>query len=387
MGNKIDLAIVTIMKNEAPYVKEWLDYHILVGVHKFYIYDNDSTDNLKEVLAPYIKSGIVEYTFFTGAEQQLPAYNDCFEKHKDDVEWLAVIDADEFIVPVKTKTIQQTLQDYKAYPAVGINWVMYDSNGHINKPRKGGVLNNYTRCRKWFRHEPSAHIKSIIQPSKVIKITNPHYSAYKDDAFAVDENKHIIDKSGKGFAFTDYASVQKLRINHYWSKSYEETLKKIERGNADSWPKRKLAECKQLWDIKYYTYDYNMYKYVIKLHGHFFRETARYVYYKILGLYYDIKKTDLYKLINKSGYFDKKWYQEKYPEMLRSSLDPIYHYLLIGWKKTYSTSPRFDSQKYLDNNPDIKRANIDPLLHFLQHGIREGRQAYPVTSEESQPQQ
>ncbi len=97
MGNKIDLAIVTIMKNEAPYVKEWLDYHILVGVHKFYIYDNDSTDNLKEVLAPYIKSGIVEYTFFTGAEQQLPAYNDCFEKHKDDVEWLAVIDADEFI--------------------------------------------------------------------------------------------------------------------------------------------------------------------------------------------------------------------------------------------------------------------------------------------------
>ena len=39
MGKKIDLAIVTIMKNEAPYVKEWLDYHMLVGVKKFYIYD------------------------------------------------------------------------------------------------------------------------------------------------------------------------------------------------------------------------------------------------------------------------------------------------------------------------------------------------------------
>lgn len=381
MGKKIDLAIVTIMKNEAPYVKEWLDYHILVGVKKFYIYDNDSDDNLHDVLRPYIEQGIVEYTFYPGQEQMLPAFNECVQRHRDDVEWLAIIDADEFIVPVKTKTIQQTLRDYAQYPAVGINWVMYDSNGHVDKPR-GGVLENYTRCRKWFRHEPSAHIKSIVQPSKVINVLTSHYSAYQDGALAVDENKNIIDKSGKGFAFTDYASVKKLRINHYWSKSYEETLKKIERGNADSWPKRKLEECKQLWDIKYYTYDYNMYKYVVKLHGHFFRETVKYMYYKILGLYYDTKKTDLYKLIKKSGYFDKKWYKKTYPEMARSSLDPIYHYLLIGWKKAYSTSPRFDSRQYLENNPDIKRANMDPLLHFLQHGIREGRKAYPVVKEQ-----
>ena len=106
------------------------------------------------------------------------------------------------------------------------------------------------------------------------------------------------------------------------------------------------------------------------------------MYYKILGLYYDTKKTDLYKLIKKSGYFDKKWYKKTYPEMARSSLDPIYHYLLIGWKKAYSTSPRFDSRQYLENNPDIKRANMDPLLHFLQHGIREGRKAYPVVKEQ-----
>lgn len=69
MGKKIDLAIVTIMKNEAPYVKEWLDYHILVGVKKFYIYDNDSDDNLHDILRPYIEQGIVEYTFFPGGRK------------------------------------------------------------------------------------------------------------------------------------------------------------------------------------------------------------------------------------------------------------------------------------------------------------------------------
>ena len=34
------LAIAAIMKNEGLYLKEWLDFHILVGVDKFYLYDN-----------------------------------------------------------------------------------------------------------------------------------------------------------------------------------------------------------------------------------------------------------------------------------------------------------------------------------------------------------
>ena len=33
-----DLAVVSIMKNEARYVKEWLDYHLLAGVNHFFIY-------------------------------------------------------------------------------------------------------------------------------------------------------------------------------------------------------------------------------------------------------------------------------------------------------------------------------------------------------------
>ena len=56
-----DLAIFAVMKNEAPYVKEWLDYHLAAGVEHFYIFDNESSDNLKEILQPYIDAGIVTY--------------------------------------------------------------------------------------------------------------------------------------------------------------------------------------------------------------------------------------------------------------------------------------------------------------------------------------
>ena len=58
------LAVCAIAKNEGPYFKEWIEWYLKQGVEKFYIYDNESTDCTKEVLAPYIESGVVDYTFF-----------------------------------------------------------------------------------------------------------------------------------------------------------------------------------------------------------------------------------------------------------------------------------------------------------------------------------
>ena len=52
-----DLAVVAIMKGEEPYVKKWIDYHILAGVDYFYIYNNDSTALLKKNFATVHKRG------------------------------------------------------------------------------------------------------------------------------------------------------------------------------------------------------------------------------------------------------------------------------------------------------------------------------------------
>ena len=56
----INLAIVAILKNESPYVLEWVEYHRSIGFQKFFLYNNDSTDNVKELLAPYVQAGIVK---------------------------------------------------------------------------------------------------------------------------------------------------------------------------------------------------------------------------------------------------------------------------------------------------------------------------------------
>ena len=373
----IDLAIVAIMKNEAPYVKEWIKYHKLVGVQKFYIYDNESEDNLKDVLEPYIRQGLVEYTFFPGIKQQCLAYNDCIDKHREDVKWLAIIDADEFIVPVKTKTILETLKDFEQYPGVGISWVMYDYHGHLKKPR-GGVMENYVRCRRDYRNEHHSQIKSIVRPTMVKTIPNPHYAIYKDDKKAVDENFKPIVGKGNEQAFIPYASVKKLRINHYWSKSYEEALAKINRSRAAADSKRKLGECRYLIKINDYTYDYIMYRYVIKLHKSLlFRETCKWLYYKLAAIFTNGKNHEYIfedeTALNNSKYFNKKWYLKTYRDVKKVQVDPIRHYLNHGWKEGRNPGPDFNTKAYLEANPDVKEANMCPLFHYEKYGKKEGR--------------
>ena len=94
-----DLAIVAIFKDEGKYLKEWLDYHLLAGVEHFYLYNNDSTDDYKEVLAPYVEKNLVTLTEWPGNSMMYPAYDDTIKKHRFECRYMAFIDIDEFIYP------------------------------------------------------------------------------------------------------------------------------------------------------------------------------------------------------------------------------------------------------------------------------------------------
>jgi Glycosyl transferase family 2 len=44
-------AICAIAKNEALYIEEWIAFHFLQGVSEILIFDNESTDNMRDILA------------------------------------------------------------------------------------------------------------------------------------------------------------------------------------------------------------------------------------------------------------------------------------------------------------------------------------------------
>src|SRR5262245_38521148 len=53
------LAVAATMKNEGCYLREWIEFQRLMGVDQIYLYDNGSTDDSAEVVAPYVAEGTV----------------------------------------------------------------------------------------------------------------------------------------------------------------------------------------------------------------------------------------------------------------------------------------------------------------------------------------
>lgn len=80
-----------------------------------------------------------------------------------------------------------------------------------------------------------------------------------------------------------------------------------------------------------------------------------------------------YELIKNSGLFNVTWYLKMYPEVIKSGIDPIFHYLIYGVDKRYNPNPNFDTVYYLEKNSDVKNAKLNPLIHYVKYGINEHR--------------
>ncbi len=244
-GSQDYLSLACIIKNEGRYIREFIEFHMLAGVDRFYIFDNESTDDTREMLKEYIDCGRVVYIFYPGARMQFSAYRNAVKLSKSRTKWLALIDADEFLFSPKG-SLKDILKNFESYPAVGVNWVCFGPSGHEKRP-KGLVIENYTQTFADKNHLFNRHIKSIVQPKEVESISSPHYCVYKGGRYAVDENFNLIDGNTqntpyRACAFTSVNSVEKLRINHYITKSVEDLREKRMRGYPDGMPPNNVDE-------------------------------------------------------------------------------------------------------------------------------------------------
>ncbi|MDR1952235.1 MAG: glycosyltransferase family 92 protein [Elusimicrobiota bacterium] len=221
------LSALVCSKNEAPYLKEWIEYHLLLGIERFYFFDNESKDNTYEILKPYIDKGIVVYHTFSfkgdiWPKPQIEVYTKAVRKYKKETRWMAVFDIDEFIVPIKHDTISEFLKSYEAFSQITIHYKFFGSCGHKTKPN-GLVIENYLYSRKSSENTVDSVVndntgKSIINPRAACGKIYEHYSSVI--GMPVDERKmpYLEDPSVIG------ATTDIIEVNHYWSKSEEECL-------------------------------------------------------------------------------------------------------------------------------------------------------------------
>lgn len=255
------LAVCAMFRNEAPYLAEWIEFHRLVGVEHFFLYDNFSDDLSRAVLEPYVRAGVVTVAVCPiplAAGGQAWVYVDGLERARRRARWLAYIDIDEFLFSPEHASLADVLPDYERHPGVVVNWQVYGSSRFDVRP-PGLVIENFVaRARtNWVRNR---RVKSIVDPARAVRARGPHFFEYEQGALPATENHEPVRVvrsrastrrlrqvlRGLPLVETDpYAihhssvkgvSVQRLRINHYAVKSRQEFADKVARHAAPGEP-------------------------------------------------------------------------------------------------------------------------------------------------------
>ncbi len=185
-GNKrIDktftLCAMSAFRDEAEWMKEWIEFHKLAGVEHFYLYNNAGKDNYLEVLAPYIQSGEVELFDYPKEEfhnqDHIYLLNHALEYSRGKTKWIALIDSDEYLVPMRTNDIKDELALLEDFGGIQVRWVTYGtSNVWTLKP--GELLIEKLVYRAPLENALNKYYKSIVQPDLTRFMKNHHTASY-----------------------------------------------------------------------------------------------------------------------------------------------------------------------------------------------------------------
>jgi hypothetical protein len=229
------LAASTIYRDDAEYLPEWIEFHRLVGVGRFFLYDNGSTDDHRQVLSPYLDEGIVTvhdwprpFLRQNGRPRAIvTAFEHCVGVHGGDARWIAFLDIDEFLFSPAGGALPALLTDYERYPGVVVNRAEFGPSGHQTKP-PGLVIESYLQ-RRPVRPDDETSFKSIVDPKRVARCLGAHSFVYRD-GLPVDEEQRPVDMLRYGTRKP--VAWSRLRAHHYWSRSEEERRRKAERWRA-----------------------------------------------------------------------------------------------------------------------------------------------------------
>ena len=220
------LSLCLICKDENDYLAEWLDYHILMGVERFYIYDNDSQISLRTTLQDYIQRGWVVVTDIAGKAMQLHAYDHCLRVYGTQTTWLGFVDTDEFLVSKTTLDLREFLRAYEDYAGLAVGSLFFGSGGQKERPLEGQIAGYQWRTDE--THPENKLIKSIVRPAQVLIPSSPHDFVYKENVWCVNEDFKRVDYQ----SFPN--SFKKIQLNHYYCRSESEIEKKLQRGRGDA---------------------------------------------------------------------------------------------------------------------------------------------------------
>lgn len=152
-------AIVTTMKNEGPFILEWIAYHRAIGIGDFVVYTNDCTDGTDSLLALLDGKGIVthrENPFrATGLKPQHAALQAAeSEAVVAGADWVICMDVDEFLcIHAGEGRLADLFAAVDGANMISVTWRLF-GNSDVHAYEEGFVTERFLRCAPEFSRKP-----------------------------------------------------------------------------------------------------------------------------------------------------------------------------------------------------------------------------------------
>ena len=238
--------IVGCMKNEAPYILEWVAYHRAIGIDNFLIYTNGCEDGTDEILDRLQEMGVLQHRLnddWKGNSPQQFALNRALKEPLiRNADWIVHIDVDEFI---NVRCGNGTLEDFFARVPdatnVAMTWRLFGHNG-VTKLSDDFVIEQFDTCAPKYCPKPhtvwgfKTMFKNIGAYGKM--------SCHRPNKLAEGYEDRVLWVNGSGEDMTSEVArngwrnsrksigYDLLQLNHYALRSAESFLIKRQRGRA-----------------------------------------------------------------------------------------------------------------------------------------------------------
>lgn len=227
--------VCSMIKNENLYLREWVEHYIKLGFDKIILYDNNEINGEvpNVVIQDYIDNGVVdiinrrqsalparEWVYF-----QINAFNECIEQYKNELDWIAFLDIDEFLELKQYKKVQYLFEHmpYNKFDAIIMSWYsvgnkneLYYKNKNVQERFSDHLTGPYDMAENI-----DTYVKSFVNTSVCPKF---------EDHIHCPKSENVCNEYGVLCTGTDaimmlnYPNHEIMYIKHYYTKSLIEFL-------------------------------------------------------------------------------------------------------------------------------------------------------------------